>query len=767
MAAIKRIRSLKGVGILADKSTKDQGPDFLKVNLIYGFNGSGKSTLSRVFACLQHGQHDELLDECAFEVELDDGTTYGSPKKLQGLEERVCVFNTDFVTRSLQWEEGTASSIFYLSQEQAGLVNQLKDNEKQRPIKDAELEGLKKTAKASNKVLSTYCTERAKTIHKGLHLGTRKYEAPKLKADYASQPFGDADILPPAKLVALEEAVSRATPSPPIGPLELDPGKLMSAVGQAIELAGMSLGAVVLEEMEAHPKMVPWVKEGHEYHMANGLKTCLLCQNAFTDARKSQLAAAFDDKLSEFIGRVGDAKAGTLSLRSASALNSQTWPKTVEFDPSLQATYEEGLKVYEATAAAAASLLDEAATAMSERLDQPTKIVKHALPGMQDVNTSMNGLSEALKAVNALIEDHNATVENFSKRQEETREAILRHYLADGLATYKAAKYAADADTAAEERADAELLAIDQTIGDLKAKVRAHGPAASKITKLVYDYLGHKELTIVAADQGYSLHRNGKPVKGQPSEGEKTAIALCYFLTTLESEGRALKDLIVVVDDPISSLDTKAMNYACALVLRKLEKAKQLFVLTHNQHCMNEFKKAWMSAAYPRKAETVPTGRLLYMDVKLAEGSTSRSANIVEMSHLLREYDSEYHFLCNKILEFEAAGNDYSPNLLLMPNAMRRVLEIFLAFKVPGTNPIKQKLKSLSDRYPDDLDAVRIVALERLSQVESHSDSLDDLTGYSPMILEEVRQTCTTLLELMAVADEAHTTAIRKQCKAA
>jgi hypothetical protein len=142
-----------------------------------------------------------------------------------------------------------------------------------------------------------------------------------------------------------------------------------------------------------------------------------------------------------------------------------------------------------------------------------------------------------------------------------------------------------------------------------------------------------------------------------------------------------------------------------------------------------------------------------------------RSAKVVEMSHLLREYDSEYHFLCQQILEFEAAGIDHSPNLLLMPNAMRRVLEIFLAFKVPGSAAIGAKLKQLADRRPT-IDPVRIVALERLSQVESHSDNLDDLTGHSPMIVEEVREISSALLELMVIADEAHTAAIRKQCAA-
>jgi wobble nucleotide-excising tRNase len=453
-------------------------------------------------------------------------------------------------------------------------------------------------------------------------------------------------------------------------------------------------------------------------------------------------------------------------LRIAPGLNTQTLAKPADLDPPLQSKYLKTLEALEIAAAAVRALIDEGDTALSKRLKQPTQVAIHSLPGMSDIQGAINTLDAAATALNDVIREHNSAVEQFTKRQDEASRAILRHFLADGHGEFTAAKNAADEAAVALDEASRELQVTQKKISDLKARVRAHGPAAAKVTKLVHDYLGHQELTIVAADQGYSLHRNGKPAKGQPSEGEKAAIALCYFLTTLESDGRALKDLVVVVDDPISSLDTKAMNYACALVLKKLDKAGQLIVLTHNQHCMNEFKKAWKSAAYPRNRETAPTARLLYMDVQLFQQSATRSAKVVEMSHLLREYDSEYHFLCQKIFEFDAAGQDHPQNLLLMPNAMRRVLEIFLAFKVPGTAPLQAKLKTLTDRFPA-IDTVRVAALERLSQVESHSDNLDDLVGHSPMIVEEVRQTCSALLQLMAVTDEPHTTAIRKQCKAA
>lgn len=767
MTRIKRIRSLKGVGILANMAAKEPTHEFLRLNLVYGFNGSGKSTLSRMFASLQVGHaHAALPEDCSFEIELDDGTCLATPTKLAGLEERVCVFNTDFVNANLQWEQGTANSIFYLSQEQADLVGQLKAVEATLPEVAAAHDGAVKTATASAKTFSTYCTQRARTIHGARHLGTRKYEAPKLKTDYANVTYSKSAIVTATELAALEAVVTQSAPAPPIRAIDLDPGAMRRAIGEAVAISELSLGTVMLAELADHPSMVPWIKTGHEYHTVKGLDKCLLCQNELTKSRKEQLAIALDDRLSGFMGDVAKARAQAESLRASSAFNSQTVPRPTEFDPSLRARFTEVRTRFDASAEEVGAMLDQSIAALLERTSRPTQIVQHGLPSAADIDAAVGRLQSALAELNGVVSDHNAAVGNFAKRQEDADLAILKHFLAEGDGDYSSAKNAAEKDERTAIAAADKLQAAKQRISDLKAAVRVHGPAATKITKLVHAYLGHTELTIAAADTGYLLQRNGKAVKGQPSEGEKTAIALCYFLATLESEGRELKNLIVVIDDPVSSLDTRAMNYACALVRKRIEKAAQVFVLTHNQQCMNEFKKAWKNAAYPKSDATPQTARLLYMDVALSEGSTARTARLVEMSPLLREYDSEYHFLCQQVLAFEAAGTDHSPNLLLMPNAMRRVLEIFLAFKVPGSAPIGDKLQQLAGRHPS-LDPVRLTALERLSQVESHSDNLDDLTGHSPMIIEEVRGTCATLLELMSVADELHTKAIRKQCGSA
>src|SRR3954452_20948047 len=136
MAQIKRIRTLKGMGVLADRSSKDIGPSFLRYNLIYGFNGSGKSTLSRVFSCLQSGKSQIGLPEgSGFGLELSNGAVLTTPDKLSGLEDHVCIFNSDFVERHLRWAEGKATSIFYISQEQADAAAELKTCETELPKK--------------------------------------------------------------------------------------------------------------------------------------------------------------------------------------------------------------------------------------------------------------------------------------------------------------------------------------------------------------------------------------------------------------------------------------------------------------------------------------------------------------------------------------------------------------------------------------------------------------------------------------------------------
>jgi wobble nucleotide-excising tRNase len=366
--------------------------------------------------------------------------------------------------------------------------------------------------------------------------------------------------------------------------------------------------------------------------------------------------------------------------------------------------------------------------------------------------------------LNAAIKQHNETFAQFTQRQDEARLALRRHHLADKFQEFQ---NACDAVSEAKTDVDAKTLSYNQLqeqATDLRSRIKEHGQAAEKINRLIEAYLGHKELSIASVEKGYEIHRRGRPIERSPSEGEKTAIALCYFLSTLEAEGRSIKDRIVVVDDPISSLDSRALNYACSLLLSRLGNAAQVFVLTHNQNCMNEFKKAWKGFHKPRNDATPPTASLLFLDVKIPKGLDGRSTAIVEISKLLREYDSEYHYLVDHVLKFNASADPDYEYAYMMPNVLRRVLDVFLAFRCPGSAGFASKRGQLRKDHAT-LDGERVAALERLVQLESHSDNIDDLIGFSSMTLEESKAATAALIAMMEAVDPTHLAGLQRLCR--
>lgn len=761
MAIIKNIRQLKHAAVLADRTKSTPCIGFLKYNLIYGFNGSGKSTLSRLFLALQNGKRpDRLPKECTFEIEMTDGTVYSCPDSITGIENRVCVFNGDFVDVNLDWHLGTANPVFTISSEQGEAVKKLTSLENALPAEKLKLLAEEKVLAEREKSFASYKRERARTISDRLRQTGRKYEAPQLADDYKKLPFDEKSILGNEHLDAATATCARAEPLPKINSILLPIKSAVEVIITAIDVGPKTLGSVVIEGMDQHPSMVPWLKTGHEYHSAHKLSTCLYCGEEISVKRQDILKTAFDDKVNAFIEGLAKEEKRARLVFDELKLSLASIPVVTQLSSEFRAKYTEAAEQLTTEMNNFSLFLKRAVEVLSARHAAPTNPVEPGLPSLKDVQEVGRNLEIAVTKMNASCTLHNNMVDDFAHHQNEARLSIRKHFLADGADDYNRQISEREAAEAVVINAKESISNIEKDIASLRAEVQKHGPAADRVNNLIKSYLGHGELTIVPVEKGYELHRHGKPVAGAPSEGEKSAIALCYFLSTLEANGRKGNDLIVVIDDPISSLDTKAMNYACALIRGRLKNVAQLFVLTHNQDCMNEFKKPWKSLA--RKEN--PEAKLLYIDVTVAEGSAIRKSSIVEMSKLLRDYDSEYHFLFQKVLLFESAEAGYFEYAFIMPNILRRVIEIFLAFKIPRSGNIGDKLEEICKEY-NELDVARIEALERLSQVESHSDNLDDLIGHSSMTIEEARDANAALLELMGRVDPSHLAGLRKYCK--
>lgn len=173
---------------------------------------------------------------------------------------------------------------------------------------------------------------------------------------------------------------------------------------------------------------------------------------------------------------------------------------------------------------------------------------------------------------------------------------------------------------------------------------------------------------------------------------------------------------------------------------------------------MNETKKWLKKRAEEGKAA------LLYLRATQNAASDSRSASIVEMPKLIRDYESEYQYLFQLVFEYAKSSDADSPYLYVMPNAMRKVLEVFLAFRVPGPEGLSNKVDNLvAGQYG--LDAASVRALDRLVQLESHADNLDDLITFSSMTIEETRAAAEALHELMKRVDKEHYDRLCRICQ--
>ena len=733
--------------------------------MIYGFNGSGKSTLSRLFASLEAGAlHPKLPGGGSFEVILDDGTHFGCPSKPNGLEGRLLVFNGDYVEQNLQWAQGLANPVFFIGVDQAEAAAELAKIE----VELNELATRKTTAeaveKAADRGFTTFKRDRAKVTASRLHLGNRRYEAPALARDNEAWKAEEIPLLTDSELKAAEDTRRLASPLPELTPVTFEVDGILKAYQFVTGICSQSISVVALEEAQRFPEMLLWLKQGHEFHAVQELNNCLLCGSTISAERKALLSTALDTQIDQFIAKLAKTADRLSGVISNLAELEESVPASDALVADLRSKYKETKDELVAKARQARKYLATLQDVLGQKQERPASPADTSrLAGESEIVGASDDLAEAIRAANSAITQHNDIVGKFASHQEAAELAIRKHFIAECRAEYTSYAKALE-DAQAELRAANEALdKSNAKANELRQKIRAHGPAAGAINKLIASYLGHRELSIHPIDQGYELHRHGKAITGVPSEGEKTAIAISYFLSSIEAEGRKLKDMLVVVDDRVSSLDTKALNFACSLVRSRLSGAAQLFILTHNQQCMNEFRKAWKGKVRPDPGKE-PTANFLFIDVTIPSGQDKRSSTLIEMSRLLREYDSEYHYLFNHVLTFADKPDEYHDHGYMMPNVLRRVLDVFLAFKCPGSAGLSGQLDKLCRDYPD-LDKDRVTALERLAQVESHSDNLDDLLSFSSMTLEEVKGATAALLHMIEHVDNKHLMALKRLCR--
>lgn len=755
-------KSISGgpIGIFREPSCFEHSPEFKRYNVIYGFNGTGKSTLSRVFNSAAAGRIDTSLPsesvfmlhgEAPWQFETDKDTTPNS---------NVLVFNSDFVSKHLFFDKGGAAEIVYLGNDVGDLLAQLQSTRKQIEQVSSELVATQKICSAAQVELVTSKRELAKQVKSEANM--HPYDARHLDARMSSAGT--------ERLEALELENCRATcrNEEALASVEQLPNtfNVSSWLVQVEEALLKEPLLTVVDDLIGKEVAYSWLARGLSLHADLNSTSCLFCSNDFTDDRVEQLRGLLGDaykKLALEVSGLRDFKSSHSSkLRDLRAMLPGTTGFYIEFQKdvdearnSIAATIEN----LQTQLAKVVNLLDKKAKISDKSVSSPELFIE-LLKGSKE-------LSDKLDNFNDLIGEHNLKSSRFDEEKKRAQYKVEGHVIEAFSSSVKNAIAKQKSSSEALQNKSNILEALRNKEQSLLQQTKDTGQAAVKINSMLKRYLGHEELTMEIRESGYIIKRKGGDYAKVLSEGEKTAIALCYFLSKINEEGKRSKERVVVIDDPVSSLDSKARNFAFALIQSECKDCKQLFLLTHNIHFLNEAKK-WLrgraSSTNSRGVAKDPSAMFFAIESAVAPVSGLRVSKLSPMPDLLSQYDSEYHYLFSIVYTCSLPPvNGLATDHYIVPNLIRKVLETFFAFKAPKAQSYAAAFehKIVQEANVPNVD---IAAMRRLSEVESHGQSLAYIDSLSENTYEEATNAAITCMKLIEAIDPNHFKEMSAKC---
>ena len=743
MTVIDRISKLKHPGILHDFTWPQGLPDFGRYNLIYGWNGSGKTTISRLFRALET---QTTPANCEIEFSINGTAVRGPDFRQTTLPVRV--FNRDFVSANVfQTGGGDVPPILVLGEDSVEKQAQVK--KLQSSLTEAQAEQHKRQsqkASAENE-LDSHCIQKAREIKDTLRsTGQNSYNNYD-KSDYQRH-TQEMLTIRDAKRYRLDDntrasLISRIHESPKVQIKEIAYTfpMLSKFADDVLKLLEVSVVSAAITSLQDDQKLSSWVHQGIDLHDLYGADHCLFCEQTLPQVRLSRLKAHFNTEYEQLL-KIIDNNIELLEQASMDA-ESVVLPHNSQFYEDLSEKYESAVDDFNhvrQTASEALALLVHALIQKKGRIFESSTLDTHP----QELYV------ETLERVNQVVQTHNARCGEFDAQVVTARDGLAFDMVAESAEEYESL-----ANNVAECQlrtacASEEVKRLEREIAELEQKIVEHRRPATELNEDLKKYLGYGELQLAVKETGYEITRNGDPAQSL-SEGETTAIALLYFLKSLDDRRFDSEKGVVVLDDPVSSLDANALFLAFGFIRERTQDSAQLFILTHNFTFFRNVKN-WLHNMPKQRSSKVSLrpARLYMLEWQFATNTSQRSSTLRALDPLLEWYESDYHYLFARIYrESQKATTALTENYVL-PNISRRLLEGFLAFRVPQVSgELWAKLKKV------DFDDARKTRILRFINTHSHNDVIGE-PEHDPSLLAEARPVLQDLLKFIEALDPDH-----------
>lgn len=738
---LKKILKIKDFGSFKDFKADENLAEFKKYNLIWGLNGTGKTTLSNLFVCLNNGEiTEEIFDKNSFKEDFDillDNDQHITEFKENLYCNKIKIFNRDFVYNNLTLDNNNAqtNALTYTIGEKSKVIkDKISEANKKLESYYIDEQGKKKLAVQSdydnlNEELENIYRDAAELVRRDLNIkNSQEYNKGHFKQDYSKYCENDTIITEDEKNEFAKEYVQPIKNTIPEINFIILSDEILNQLGEVI---GTEYKRANIKE-----ELVQWLEKGLELKTTEKCPFCnqtiINWQQRYEDIQK---IVKKDDSFLKFEQNLQELS----SILNSFNNTAKNIVFTLRIEDFCNKVSQEILNNYSVAFKNYKNFLENTCSLLTQKKSYPDKIF--TLTNKEAIQSYIN----ARNVLNQLILEHNTHTADIKNVKDNATNIVINYYIQQCKTDVIDRISKLNILSTDIRKADVDIKVIKEEIKNLNAELTNQKAPMSEIERYIYVVFGCKKFTLTYDEEtkSYSICRENGEIAKNLSEGEKTVIAFAYFLATLKTHNFDMKNAIIVIDDPVSSLDQQYLYNLINLIAMKFNKPTsfgQLFILTHNFYF---YKKIRAILKYK--------GKDMHELFQVIKNETSTLKNV---DKYLREYTSEYTHTIKYLKEVLDMDDDKIKDIPL-GNSIRKILEIFLAFRSPRKNGISQRF----DVVTSDLELEekgRFQYLQDIANASSHTEECEDLETLEEFKLFVTKNEIHQLFEFIKVIDEKH-----------
>lgn len=566
------------------------------INFIYGANGSGKTTTSSFLKNLAENGIEDKFDNSKIEW-------YNSENL------KIEVYNKQF--KEEQFRNSQIKGIFTLGKKTNENLENIENKkesinkEKEKKIKNEEsLQKLKQERKEKEKDFTNSCWEKLyqkneenfKEILEGFKRKEKFKE--KILEEFKSNEHNESEIV---KLEKLKENIRIvfSKNQTELVPLECNLTDFDSIENHSIwEQKIVGSGDVAIADLIKKISNEDWVAQGREYLSKDG-NACPFCQKeTITEDFKKQLESYFDTNYQESTETIKKMKEDYTN-KTAEVL--ERLDKIVETEQKNQQ-----IKLKTEIFKRIVETLKSKINANQQKMHDKSKEMSRSFE-LESTKNEIKEIRDLIDTANQQIVNHNEIIKDIKNQKkncvEQTWKFLVNEFKSD-IQEYnkKCCGLEKGINNLKKEISESqeEIKKLENEIRELEKNMVSIKPIVNEINTLLKRYgFTNFSLACTEDEKSYRIQREDGQLVGETlSEGEVTFITFLYYYHLTKGslkEDDISKNKVLVIDDPISSLDSNILFIVSVLVKKLMKETmeektnvKQVIILTHNTYFYKE-----------------------------------------------------------------------------------------------------------------------------------------------------------------------------------